>query len=210
MKFSNEQIELLRKNVGERLSKKRYLHTLGVENAACYIASFFEDLDASELAVAALLHDITKEYSEAEHKDVLKSNREAGDEMCGVSAALHSLTAPYVVESDFPEYATSNILSAVRNHTLGCPEMSIFDEIIFISDYVEDGRTYPACVDVREMLYNDLKKAESQAECVIALHRAVVRSLEYTVSALRARGALLHETTEDTLNWFVAKLNYLR
>lgn len=210
MKFSNEKIESLRKEVGEGLSKKRYLHTLGVEKAACYIGSFFEDLDLSELAVAALLHDITKEYSEAEHQNILKNNEAICDGVCGVTAALHSFTAPYVVERDFSEYATINVLSAVRNHTLGSPEMSIFDEIIFISDYVEDGRTYPACVDVREMLYRDLNKAVSYEECIIALHRAVAKSLEYTVSALRARGALLHEKTEDTLNSFVTKLNYLR
>lgn len=207
MRFSDDQIALLRNNVENKLSKKRYVHTLGVEQAARYIGAFFDDLDISELSAAALLHDITKEYSLAEHKKLLKSYSVILSESdMAIEAVLHSLTAPYAVLSSFSEYATSEILSAIRNHTLGSPDMSIFDEIIFISDYVEDGRVYPACVEVRECLYRDLQSAKCADDLRLSLHRAVVNSLDYTISSLRARGSKVHEQTIVTFNTFAAKL----
>lgn len=208
MRFSYNQITSLRRDVSAKLSPKRYLHTLGVEKSACYIGRFFEEVDISELSVAALLHDITKEYSLAEHFELLKRHSiDTGLYDADVDAVLHSMTALYAVLEDFLQYATSNVLSAVKNHTLGSSDMSIFDEIIFIADYVEDGRTYPACIDVRESLYRDLKSSKSKDDLYRAIHCAVVKSLEYTIASLRARGNKVHEQTAVTLNAFTVKLN---
>ena len=208
MIFTDGEIESLRVVVKERLSQKRYFHTVGVENAARYIASFFSELDVSEIAVAALLHDITKEYSEAEHKNLLADDYFDDITECGFGAILHSLTAPFVIKRDFWEYATENVLSAVRNHTLGDPDMTLFDEIIFISDYVEDGRAYKSCIEVRNKLYEDFNSSVCHNDRVSALHRATVMALEHTVASLHAKGASVHEQTVRTLDSFVAKLNF--
>ena len=207
MRFSGTQINILTQEVEQRLSDKRYKHTLGVKDAALKLASFFEDLDGSEISVAALLHDITKEYSVAEHEKLMLSNGEkVTDADLLSSAVLHSLTAPYVILRDFPSYATENVLSSVKNHTLGDAEMSVFDEIIFLADYVEDGRTYPSCVEVRTRLYGDLDNASDLRERMVSLHTATVAALSNTLASLRARNECIHPKTLETLDAFVGKL----
>ena len=106
---------------------------------------------------------------------------------------FHSLSAPSVIERDFPEFYTEDIVSAIYNHTTGDPEMSVFDEIIFIADYIEEGRTYPLCVQLRKQLLGRISTAKSSEECVSLLHDAVIRALENTIIALVERGSFLQE-----------------
>jgi predicted HD superfamily hydrolase involved in NAD metabolism len=143
MKYTENQIDFLRLEVGKRLSAKRFSHTLGVERMAVKIGEKCLPDRIDELRVAALLHDISKEYSEAEHLELIKTyNFSLSDEDLASPQLWHSITAPFVVMRDFPEFRGEDILSAVRNHTVGAPSMSVFDEIILLSDYIEDGRRY--------------------------------------------------------------------
>ena len=121
------------------------------------------------------------------------------------SSVYHSLTAPYVIKKDFPEFAVPDILSAVRNHTTGSPDMSVFDEIIFIADYVEEGRTYPACIEVRERLFNFILRSQDAEECISFLHDAAIASLDNTIVSLIKRGDFLHEKTVMTRNAFLGR-----
>ena len=61
MKFTDEQIDSLRREVGRRLSKKRFAHTLGVEKMAVLLGELCLPDMIDRLHVAALLHDISKE-----------------------------------------------------------------------------------------------------------------------------------------------------
>ena len=143
MKYSKEQIDRLRAQVEKRLSQKRFVHTLGVEKMALLIGEKCLPERLDELSAAALLHDISKEYSEAEHFLVAKRHNITMTEAEKNESALwHSLTAAAVVTEDFPEYVEPDILSAVYNHTVGSPDMSVFDEIILLADYIEEGRKY--------------------------------------------------------------------
>ena len=120
MNFTEQQISDLRSRVKKRLSEKRFKHTLGVEKAAVYLAEKCISDSIDEIRVAALLHDISKEYSEAEHLEIIDLNNiSLTDEDKASVALLHSITGPCVVERDFSEYATDRVLSAIRNHTVG-------------------------------------------------------------------------------------------
>ena len=70
MKYTDIQIDLLRREVCQRLSEKRYNHTLGVEKMAVLIGGYCMPESIDRLRVAALLHDISKEYSEAEYLEI--------------------------------------------------------------------------------------------------------------------------------------------
>ena len=207
MKFNEKQLENLRQSVKERLSEKRFSHTLGVERAAIRIAEYFPSLDVSELSAAALLHDITKEYTLEEHYALALSQGDTlTDEQIQSREILHSLTAPYAVKWDYPEFASEDILSSLLNHTTACAGMSIFDEVIYIADYVEDGRTYPACVAVRDMLFDSLAIAKDAAERESALHRATLVSLENTINKLLFQGRILNERTKEAREYIVSLL----
>lgn len=187
-----KDLECLRTEVKKRVSEKRFRHILGVESAAAFIGEFLIPEKIAELRAAALLHDVTKELSAYEH---IKLAAENGliltDEEISAPQILHSLTAEFVIERDFSRFASDDILSAVRKHTLGGEDMSIFDEIIFISDFVEAGREYESCIKTREFLYGNLG-CDGIRRNETALHKACLMSIDYTLENLRRRSAFIH------------------
>ena len=206
MEFNDQQISSLRSRVKERLSEKRFQHTLGVEKSAVYIAERCIPDFIDEIRVAALLHDISKEYSEAEHLDIIKTNKiSVTDEDKSSIALLHSITGPYVIESDFEEYASEKVLSAVRNHTVGSPDMSIFDEIIYLADYIEENRTYPMCVEVREFYNESSARAKCIDHQILALHLACINALDNTIREFTSRGKSYNQMTKLTRDSLLAK-----
>ncbi len=200
--FSEKQLEDLRIKVGQKLSGKRYLHTLGVEKMAKYISEELMPSRTSEIRAAALLHDISKELSDNDQIDILKSLDSVSDSDFISEAVYHSLTAPEVIKKEYPEFATADILSAVKNHTTGAPDMSLFDEIIFISDYIEEGRTYSACITLREDLMLAFNSNKSFKDPESALHDATIKALDNTIIFLVKRKLFLHEKTVMTRNAF--------
>ena len=194
----NTDQESLMSQVQSRLSAKRFEHTLGVCKMAELLSDFCLPDDREEIFIAALLHDIAKELSESELRDIIAK---AGIALTDADTApvLHSYAAPHIVKRDFSQFATSEILSAVEKHTVGDSEMSVFDEIIFLADYIEDGRTYKDCVDTREFILSSLSK-NSVVESVNALHKACIMSMERTCDSLSKRGAIVNPRTLDAIN----------
>ena len=206
MKYTDKQIDLLRREVCQRLSEKRYNHTLGVEKMAVLIGGYCMPESVDKLRVAALLHDISKEYSEAEYFEIIKQhNLIMSEDDLSAPPIWHSITAPCVVKSDFPEFVDSDVLSAVYNHTVGSPDMSVFDEIILLSDYIEEGRTYKNCVELREKFLSALEKVTDTDEAVMALHTAVLESLENNINEFVSRGRKYHHRTALTRDVFAEK-----
>jgi predicted HD superfamily hydrolase involved in NAD metabolism len=206
MIFSELEIERLHKEIEGRLSQRRFVHTLGVERAAVKIGEKCLGGDLTELRCAALLHDVTKEYG---HDRQITLMREYGgfcDDDYMSCAVYHSFTAPIVIEREFQSFNTEAIRSAVLNHTLGDPDMSVFDEIIFISDYVEEGRSYPSSIDVRNKLYDSLECANDMEECRFRLHEATVDALDATLLHLLNNHAFIHPRAIKTRNAFLARL----
>lgn len=199
MKFSSNDISLLRTRVGELISDKRYQHTLGVERMAKMLGEVLMPDRVDELAVAALLHDVAKEISYEDQAALLRASDDSYDaEELKLKPALHSIAAIPLIKSDFSDFATDDVLSAVANHTLGNDGMSVFDEIIFISDYAEEGRTYPTCVAARAFLAENVKSANSYEDNVIYLHKASLLSIDSTIESLVNRKEAIGERTFRT------------
>ena len=210
MKYTDTQIDRLRTEVVKRLSQKRFSHTLGVEKMAAHIGLKVMPESVNELRAAALLHDISKEYSEAEFLALMKKyNISLTEWEIDEPALWHSMTAPSVIKDEFPEYASDDILSAAFNHTVGSDDMSIFDEIILLSDYIEEGRTYKNCVVLREKFLAALEKTKDTDEAIIALHMAVLESLENNINEFVSRGKGYHHRTAQTRDAIKAKTERL-
>lgn len=184
-----DRIEKLREEVGARLSDKRYTHTLGVERAAARIGKYCLPDKISELSVAALLHDVAKEMP----RDVLfaameRSSVDFTAEDYSSYALYHAFAASVIIREEFSDLATDEILLAVFKHTSGDSQMSDFDEIIFVADFVEDGREYETCREIRESLFERLSAATSYSECLQALHSTVVEIIDFTIKYLEDKG----------------------
>ena len=204
MKFTDKQIESLRLDVSKRLSQKRFAHTLGVEEMAVIIGEKCLPDMVDKLRVAALLHDISKEYSEAEQILLAKShNIEFDVDDLESPLIWHSLTAGAIISDEFSEFNDEDVLSAVYNHTVGSRGMSLFDEIIFISDYIEFGRTYDSCIGVRESLLSALSESTDMHMCIDALHKATISSLQNNIIQLKQKHKSCHRRTKETLDYML-------
>ena len=137
----------------------RLLHVYGVLDTALELGRK-HNLDLEKLSIAALLHDITKYYDIETHKEIIKNNYTNYTEIFAEfnDQILHSFTASIYAKETY-NITDTEILNSITSHTVGRPHMSKYEEIIFISDYIEPGRTYESCVKVRNIANKDLQKA---------------------------------------------------
>ena len=197
----------LREEISRFMGEKRYQHTLGVERMAERIASHFSGaVDGISLGACALLHDITKELSEAEQRETVERLGLCLTESQKKSPAiLHSFTAQYRIEREFPYFAKKEgVLSAIRAHTTGAKNMSLLDKILFVADYIEEGREYSKCIETREWFFAEISAGVPAA---LVLDRCVLKILESTIGFLRARGFALCEDTLDARNALLSTIS---
>ena len=200
-----KKLGALELKVKSMLSSKRFEHTLGVCNMAGILADYCLPRDKDEIIAAALLHDIAKELP---NDRLVAMINEEGIVLNSADAPpiLHSYAAPHVIKSEFPEFATQNILSAVFNHTVGSIDMTVFDEIIFLADYIEEGRTYKDCIETREFMLSSLVK-DNVEESINALHKACVMCMKRTCDSLLGKGAVVNPKTLDAINALTIKIH---
>ena len=61
--ITEQMLDTLRQRVSEGMSPKRFNHTAEVEKMAAYLGELYAPDKVDVLRAAALLHDVTKEYS---------------------------------------------------------------------------------------------------------------------------------------------------
>ena len=194
--MNEEKLNSLRAKVSGYMSEGRFKHTLGVEKMARKLGGIFLPDRISELCAAALLHDVAKEISREEQLSLIADLDYKERDLTRESAAcLHAFAAPMLIKRDFPEFASSDILSATFKHTTGNKDMSVFDKIIFISDYSEEGRTYPACIKLREKLFSKLEKADGERDKLFYLNKAILEAIDNTLFSLSLRGSEISDFT---------------
>ena len=188
MSISDKELLLLREAVKERMSEKRYQHTLGVERMAEYLASHLIPDRIYEARAAALLHDVAKEIPIEEQVRLLKEDGFLlTEEDLGTPGVIHSFSGATVIKRDFPEFATDDILKSVRFHTIGGRDMNIFHKIVFVSDYTEDTRVYESCIAVRGLLLKGFEELDYEGK-IKRLNEACHASLQGTISAIIKAG----------------------
>lgn len=204
--ITEQMIIALREQVSYRISQRRFNHTLGVERAAEFLARKCLPEKIQEARAAALLHDITKELSTEEHLDIVNKNGiSLTQEEMAIPALLHSRTAPAVIKKDFPEFATEEILSAIDKHTTGSAEMTTFDKIVFLADFIEDSRTYPASLTTARFVKNSMKTKNVGAN-IFVLNQACVMEIDSTISHLKHFGKTINSKTLLARDALISKI----
>ena len=196
MKISEELLEGLREKISGRMSGKRLAHTLAVEKMAVKIGELYCPEKTDILAAAALLHDITKEKTTEEHIAICeKYGTEYTNENVLAPKTFHAITAAALIPTEFSEFNDDEIISAVRYHTTGRADMTLAEKIIYIADYIDDTRTFPDCIALREMFFGvDLEKM-SEEERYEHLDRVVLTSFEMTIEDLLENGRVVNTDT---------------
>ena len=177
-------LDRVRIEVSSRMSERRYRHTLGVEAAVTVLGEQLCPERTLELRAAALLHDIAKELPREEQTALLLELGLYTEEIPLAYELAHGYLAPYFIERDFPELASEDILLAVRYHTTGRADMSTFEKILFLADYIEEGRTYADCALVREFFFSNVGKIKKER----LLDEAVLLVMDKTLGYLMKHG----------------------
>lgn len=186
------EIKDIQKDLKERLSKKRYEHTIGVMYTATSMAMCYQ-VDVKKALYAGLLHDCAKylkdeEKVEACHKyhlpitSIEDKNKELLHSKIGAEFAKHR----YGIEDE-------EILNAIRYHTTGKPNMTRLEEILFVADYIEPNRKeLPGMEEIRYFAFHDLTKC-------------IVQIMENTLQYLEGKKSLIDASSRSTYNYYKAK-----
>ena len=126
----------------------RFIHILGVEKMASYLAKIY-NVDESKARIAALVHDYFKYETNEEMAKYV--DKEDLDECNKYNVLFHSYSSANALKQIF-NIDDEEIKSAIKNHVFGKTSMTKLEEIILIADYTEENRKYENCIKCREIL----------------------------------------------------------
>ena len=202
--FSEEMLANLREKVKNEMGEKRYFHTLEVEKMATHLGKIYAPDQIPMLRVAALLHDVTKERTTEEHIAiceeagllVLKAERKS-------PKMFHAKTAALIIPKKYPEFASDEVISAVRYHTTGKADMTITEKIIYLADYIDMSRTFEDCVLLRDYFFNfDFENANIEDK-ITHLNDTLIMSYNLTIRGLLEDDKHIDKTTFEARNYLV-------
>jgi predicted HD superfamily hydrolase involved in NAD metabolism len=173
-------LELLQQATKKVLTPTRWEHTLRVIDTAVKLAHH-EGIDPQKAEVAATLHDYCKFWSADELIIWIKRYHLPPDLLDYNSDLWHAPVGAEVARIHFGIH-DEDILHAIRYHTSARPQMSPLEKIIYLADYTEPGRQFPAAEEVRQLVNIDVEKALLQA-------------LDYTILSLIERRQKIYPLT---------------
>lgn len=205
--FDEKQLTALRQRVTGEMSQKRFFHTAEVEKMVERLGALYCPNDIPMLRAAALLHDVTKEYSaEKQIKILLDFGINVSKQDILTPKTFHARTAALLIPSLYAEFADPALISAVRYHTTGRADMTLAEKLLYLADYIDESRTFPDCVRLREMFFGKNPEEMGEEERLSHLDRVLVASFDMTVAGLLADGAIISEDTVAARNFLLANL----
>lgn len=179
----------IKKTLEKHLDKDRYEHTLGVAYTAAALAMRHdESMEAAFLA--GLLHDCAKCLENEKKIQICEKHR------IPITAAeeknpylLHAKAGAWIAEKKY-HVSDEDILNAIRSHTTGHPGMSRLEQIIYIADYIEPGRSHAQNLPrIRKLAFDDLDQA-------------LIRILGDTLTHLENTGKEIDPMTQETYDFY--------
>lgn len=184
-------IEDYREIIKQKVNPQRYAHCLAVSEQAVRFARRF-GADEHQALLAGLLHDITKDYTRAQHEAVFEKHGIVLSDVERAAMKLwHAISGAAVLQYELG-IADAGLLAAVRYHTTARAGMSLLEKIIYLADFTSADRSF---------------------EGVGALRGAVEQSLEngllaayvFSIRELLEKTAAIHPDTVAAYNELVLK-----
>lgn len=202
--ITEEALARLRADLEEKMSPKRLRHTLEVEKMVIRLGELYAPDQLLTLRAAALLHDITKEYSNDRQimicaQKELKLSR--GD--LYAPKTFHARTAAALIGDLYGEFAEDAVISCVRWHTTGRVGMTLCEQLVYLADYIDMSRIFPDCVRLREFFFSGEPERMSREERMRHLRDTLILSFDMTITALLAEGVPISPDTIDARNELV-------
>ena len=178
--------EEIERKVKKRISKKRFLHSLGVVNCATDLAKRY-NCDVEKARIAAISHDCAKEMEMEKLLLIARSHKLELDQVMLVEPQLLHGPVGSVVAKEELQIEDKEILNAIYYHTTGRENMSILEKIIYLSDVIEESRSYDGIEKVRSL-------------SKVNLNKAILLAIDNTIHFVLSIDSLLHPNTIQARN----------
>ncbi|MBQ7863310.1 MAG: bis(5'-nucleosyl)-tetraphosphatase (symmetrical) YqeK [Lachnospiraceae bacterium] len=161
MEVSNELVLTIEHKLQQALYPKRYVHTLGVAYLSASLA-MCHGTSHRDALIAGLLHDCAKNHPEDFMlSECLRLNIELSECEKQIPELIHAPYGSYLAQTEYGIHQ-DDILLAIRNHTLGRPNMTPIEQIVYLADYFEPERTHqtsPSLDEIRKIAFQNLDMA---------------------------------------------------
>lgn len=166
----------------------RVRHILGVEQFAQDLAQHYQ-LDVTKAQTAGLMHDLAKYFPPTRLLSLARTEGLEIDEICATNPhLLHAEVSAILARDEFGIEDTET-LAAIRNHTLGHPQMSPLSCVVFVADALEPSRGQTS----------ELKSLREIAKQNI--YTSVWKTSDYGLQYLLNKRCIIHPRTILTRNW---------
>ena len=171
-------IEKYKEILKERLSEKRYHHSLCVADEAVRLAKLY-GANEEKAYLAGLLHDICKNEKKTQ---LLENLAKYGIILSDVEKAHHKLWhamagAEYI--RDVLEITDEEIITAVRYHTTARANMGLLEKVLYLADFTSADRDY-----------NGVERMREKVE--VSMAAAMKEALQFTICDLAGAGKPIH------------------
>ncbi len=181
--MNNEQYKEILQN---RLTEKRYIHSLNVADSAKELALIY-GCDPEKAYTVGLVHDCCKdEPAGLQLSYILENKVELTEYEINAAKLYHAISGRIFAEKEFG-ITDEDMLNAIRYHTTGRKGMSLLEKVVFIADFISAERDYNGVDIMRE-------KAKR------SLDEAIVEGLGFTIKDLITRNLVIHPDTVLAFN----------
>ena len=170
--------------------EKRYNHCIGVMKMSGELAKIYR-IDVEKAEKCGLMHDMAKRMKEEELVQYCEDNNiEISSIERLIPKILHGKVGGDICSKKYG--FDEEMKSSIVYHTTGRPEMTRFEQVIYVADKIDETRTYS---DVE--YYRDLARKD--------IDEATIEILDFGITDFVKKRKLFSPMTVDTRNYFLLK-----
>ena len=194
--ITEAMLDTLREKISTEMSGKRLRHTLEVEKMVARLGELYAPEKIPMLRAAALLHDVTKEYSTDRQLMICAQKAlTVTREDLYAPMTFHARTAAALIPELYPEFADEELISCVRYHTTGRRGMTLCEQLVYLADYIDLSRTFEDCVRLRNFFFDAKPEDMNEKDRLSHLRNTLILSFDMTIRALLDDGAPISSDT---------------
>lgn len=179
------------RDIKEKLSEHRYIHSIGVMKKAEELAKFY-GLDTKKAKLIGLAHDIAKQMSLSEIQKYILNYHLELDKIEKINSELaHAKIGADICKRKYN--FDEQMVYAVKYHTTGSPDMDMMAKIIFMADKIEENRNYEDIKERRKLTLENIDKA-------------IIETINYIITDNITKGRIIHINSINTRNYLLQNL----
>ncbi|MHA8138396.1 bis(5'-nucleosyl)-tetraphosphatase (symmetrical) YqeK [Lactobacillaceae bacterium Scapto_B20] len=176
------------KRLDDALRPNRFAHVQRVEQMAIKLARM-NGVDEELASIAGLVHDYAKQRPDEDFIKTIKDYKLDPDLLNYGSAIWHGYVGWILIKNELG-ITNVDILDAVKYHTIGAPYMSKLAQIVYMADYIEEGRDFPGVEEARQITFDNLQNG-------------VAYQTYHTLNYMVEKHVAIYPKTLDTFNAWV-------